>query len=181
MMSPNAEPSGAQRPHSYDLFEDRRLIGRLEWRAHPRRQAGWYLMRPTEPSLRLEVDEAIDELASDSRSAEHDWQLNAELAAILSTPLALDAAERVLHPRQQPVRRRFRRLTTAARYEIYVGEVEPGVLAHAVPELPLNSVSDVSVLEGSLLPEAADQIVRRIALLGGRVVAILRDEPEPSV
>jgi hypothetical protein len=180
-MSLDPEPSGEPRPHRYDLFDDGQPIARLEWRAHPRRQTGWYFTPRTGPPLRLDVDPSIDELAADTRSADHDWQLNAELAAILSTPLALDAAERLVHPSEQPAQRRFRRLSTATRYEIYVADVASTTLAHAIPELPLTSVSDVSVLEGELLPEACDRVVRRIALLGGRVVAILRDTQGPGL
>jgi hypothetical protein len=165
------------RPHRYDLFEEGRPIGRLEWRSHPRGLTGWHLLRPPDPPMRLAVDASIDDLAADQRADEHAWELDAELAAILSTALALDAADRFLHAHRQPVRRRFRRLTGAGRYEIYVADVDPSVLAHATPELALMSVADVALLEGQLLPEAFDAVIRRIALLGGRVVTVLRDEP----
>jgi hypothetical protein len=171
---------GAPRPHRYDLHDQDRAVGRLEWRLHPRREAGWYLVCAPDAPQRLEVDPAIDELAADEHSGEHDWELSAELAAILSTALALDAAERALHPRIGVDRGRFRRLSTARRYEIYVTGLDPTLLAHAVPELPLTAVSDASVLEGELLPDAFATVIRRIELLGGRIVAVFGDEPHAA-
>ena len=97
-MWPEPERRGAPRPHAYDLFEDGRPIGRLEWRNRPRREVGWYVTRPPRPGHRLHVDPSIDGLARDAASSDHDWDLNAELSAILSTALAVDAAERFLHP-----------------------------------------------------------------------------------
>jgi hypothetical protein len=154
------------------------VVGRLEWRAAPRHATGWYLAQPGQEPLRLDVDAAIDELAGERVSADHDWELRAELAAILSTPFALDAADQVLHQRPERVRGRFRRVRAAGRFEIYVENVDPTTLAHAVPELPLESVSDLSVISGDLLPEAFEAVTRRIALLGGRVVAFRREEDE---
>ena len=168
---------GAPRPHGYELYEDGRRVGDLRWRARPRRDVGWYLTVRTRRPQRLSVDPAIDMLAQDTRSSDHDWELNAELSAILSTALALDAAERVLHPRQELARRRFNRLSSG-RYEIHVTGVEPTVLAHAVPELPLSAVSDVRILEGELHEEALRNVLRRIALLGGRVVAMFRTDED---
>jgi hypothetical protein len=177
---PADEPHGAPRPHHYELHDHDQAIGRLEWRRHPRREAGWYLVGPSDAAQRLDVDPAIDELAADEHSDAHDWELSAELAAILSTALALDAAERTLHPRTETRRGRFRRLSTARRYEIYVAGLDPALLARAVPELPLTAVSDASVLEGRLLPDGFATVVRRIELLGGRIVAVFGDDPEAA-
>ena len=102
------------------------------------------------PTRRLQVDPAVDDLARDTASADHDWYLYAELSAILSTTLALDAAEAALHPRPQIERRRFRSRLDAGHYEIHVADIEPVILAHTVPELQLSSVSNVNVLEGDL-------------------------------
>jgi hypothetical protein len=168
---------GHARPHAYELYEDGRRVGELRWRPRPRGSVGWYLTVRTRPPQRLSVDRAIDALAEDERSSDHDWELNAELSAILSTALALDAAERLLHPRQELARRRFNRLSSG-RYEIHVTGVEPAVLAHAVPELPLSAVSDVRILEGELHEEALRAVLRRIALLGGRVVAMFRADED---
>ncbi len=176
-MWPEPEQRGAPYPHEYDLFEDGRPIGRLEWRSRPRKDVGWYVTRPPRPAHRLPVDPSIDGLARDHSSSDHDWELNAELSAILSTALAVDAAERFLHPHAAHARHRFNRLETGP-YEIHVTDIEPYVLAHAVPELPLTAVSDVRILEGELHEDALKGALRRIALLGGRVVAVFRTDPE---
>src|SRR4051794_41667228 len=107
-MSLDPDQPGPPHPHAYDLYEEKRPIGRLEWRTRPRTALGWYLVQPPRAPRRLDVDPGIDELARDERSVQHDWDLHAELAAILSTALALDAAERYLHRR--PEQGRFRRL-----------------------------------------------------------------------
>ena len=169
-----AEPEGhaGPRPHAYDLFEEGRRIGRLEWWLRPRRDVGWYLMLEGAPARKLEVDPAVDDLSRDTTSADHDWFLYAELGAILSTTLALDAAEAVLHPRSQTQRRRFRSRLDAGHYEIHVADIEPLILAHTVPELHLSAVSNVNVLEGNLSAPAPQAALRRVALLGGRIVAV---------
>jgi hypothetical protein len=164
-------------PHAYELFEDGRAVGRLEWRSRPRAVVGWYVTLPPRPPDRINVDPAIDALARDRTSPDHDWDLNAELSAILSTALAVDAAERFLHPEAARARHRFNRLQTGP-YEIHVTDIEPTVLAHAVPELPLTAVSDVRILEGELHEDALTSALRRITLLGGRVVAVFRSEPD---
>ena len=124
-----------------------------------------------EAPRRLAVDPAVDELAADSQSDDHAWELHAELAAILSTALALDAAERTIHERPRRRGRRFRRLRTD-RYEIYVKEITPEVLGRTVPELAVSSASDVVLLEGRLLSDAVPTILRRLTLLGGTVTAV---------
>ena len=125
-------------PHAYELFEDSRAVGRLEWRSRPRADAGWYVTLPPRPPDRLSVDPAIDQLARDIKSSDSDWELSAELSAILSTAMAIDAADRLLHPHAELPRRRFNRLSSGP-YEIHVTDIEPNVLAHAVPELPLTA------------------------------------------
>ena len=174
---PEPERRDVARPHAYELFEDRRSIGRLEWRSRPRSAAGWYVSLPPRPPDRLSVDPAIDQLARDVSSSDSEWELSAELSAILSTAMAVDAADRLLHPRAEFPHRRFNRLSSGP-YEIHVTEIEPTVLAHAVPELPLKAASDVRILTGELHEDALTVALRRIALLGGRVVAVLRGEPD---
>jgi hypothetical protein len=174
---PDPERRDVSRPHAYELFEDGRPVGRLEWRSLPRSAVGWYVTLPPRPADRLSVDPAIDALARDRTSSDHDWELNAELSAILSTAMAVDAADRLLHPRAEFPRRRFNRLSTGP-YEIHVTGIDPTVLAHAVPELPLTAVSDVRILEGELHEDALTSALRRITLLGGRVVAVFRSEPD---
>jgi hypothetical protein len=177
---PDPEPRDLVPPHAYELFEDSRPVGRLEWRSRPRADAGWYVTLPPRPPDRLSVDPAIDQLARDIKSSESDWELSAELSAILSTAMAIDAADRLLHPRAELPRRRFNRLSSGP-YEIHVTDIEPTVLAHAVPELPLNAASDVRILAGELHDDALTMALRRIPLLGGRVVAVLRGEPDSEL
>jgi hypothetical protein len=178
-MSAEHEPHAESAPHSYDLFEDGSRLARLEWRQRPRTALGWYLTEGAAPARRLFVDTAIDELARDTRSAAHDWDLHAELAAILSTALALDAAGRSLHPDRERATRRFRRGLAAGRYEIHVADVDTGILARAVPELHLHAVSNVAVLAGELLDGGLEAAIQRVTLVGGRVVAVFRnDQPE---
>ena len=174
---PDPERRDVAQPHAYEVFDDSRPVGRLEWRSRPRSAVGWYLTLPPRAPDRLGVDPAIDQLAGDRTSSDHDWELSAELSAILSTAMAVDATDRLLHPRAAPPRRRFNRLSTGP-YEIHVTDIEPYVLAHAVPELPLTAVSDVRILEGELHEDALTAALRRIALLGGRVVAVFRSEPD---
>jgi len=177
---PDPQRRDLARPHAYELYEDGRRVGRLEWRANPRTAAGWYVTLPPRPPDRLNVDPAIDALARDVTSSDHDWELSAELSAILSTAMAVDAADRLLHPRAELPRRRFNRLSTGP-YEIHVTDIEPGVLAHAVPQLPLTAVSDVRILEGELHEDSLAAALRRITLLGGRVVAVFRSEPDSGL
>ena len=174
---PDPEPRDLVPPHAYELFEDSRAVGRLEWRSHPRADAGWYVTLPPRPPDRLSVDAAIDQLARDIKSSDSDWELSAELSAILSTAMAIDAADRLLHPHAELPHRRFNRLSSGP-YEIHVTDIEPNVLAHAVPELPLTAAADVRILTGELHEDALTMALRRIALLGGRVVAVLRGEPD---
>ena len=176
-MWPDPESRDLARPHAYELFEDSRAVGRLEWRSHPRTAAGWYVTLPPRPPDRLNVDPAIEQLARDISSSDTDWELSAELSAILSTAMAVDAADRLLHPRAEFPRRRFNRLSSGP-YEIQVTDIEPTVLAHAVPELPLTTAADVRILTGELHDDALTVALRRIALLGGRIVAVLRGEPD---
>ena len=177
-MWPEPEERAGPRAHAYELFEEGRPIGRLEWWLRPRRDVGWYLTLDGMSTQRLQVDPAVDDLARDTTSADHDWYLYAELSAILSTTLALDAAEALLHPQPQTERRRFRSRLNAGHYEIHVADIEPVILAHTVPELQLSAVSNVNVLEGDLSAPALQAALRRIALLGGRIVAVFHSGTE---
>jgi hypothetical protein len=179
-MSAEQQPEAEARPHAYDLFEDGVRVARLEWRNHPRTALGWYLIEGSAPAQRLFVDAAIDELARDARSPAHDWDLHAELAAILSTALALDAAGRALYPSRVRPTRRFRRPISAGRYEIHVTGADPAILARAVPELHLDAVSNVAVLAGQLMSGGLEIALQRITLLGGRVVAVFSDDEGPG-
>ena len=170
-MSPSPDPTAGSEEHRYPLFADGREIGRLVWRARPRQSAGWFLLPDDGTPERLSVDAAIDDLASQGGD-EHAWALHAEVAAILSTALALDTAERTIHRRPERRRQRFRRLERT-HYEIYVKGIGPAVLARAVPEMAVSFVSDVVALEGDLAGDAVPVVLRRLALLGGTVVEVV--------
>jgi hypothetical protein len=166
------EPAAGPEDHRYGLFDGGRALGWLVWRPEPRQSAGWYLVPDGGTPQRLKVDPGIDELAADGRSEEHAWMLHAEVAAILSTALALDAAERALHQRPPRRRGRFGRIDRT-RFEIYVKDVSPRVLGRVVPEMALSFVSDVVALEGDLPGDAIPVILRRLTLLGGTVVEVI--------
>src|SRR4051794_10302044 len=95
-MRPESAGNRSDDVRSYELHRGGRLIGYLEWHAAPRAATGWYLRRGTGPARRLVVDAGVDELARDALSNDHGWQERADLTAVLSTPLALDAADRAL-------------------------------------------------------------------------------------
>jgi hypothetical protein len=176
-MSPDPQPDPFSPAHRYDLFDQGRVVAALEWRSLPRELAGWYLLRAPEPALRLQVDPGVDELARDRHSDDRSWLLHAQVAAILSTAMAVDAAGRELHAAPRRTGGRFRRLASAARHEIYLNGVPPEVVARAVPELAITSVSDVTVLEGRLLGDAVPVVIRRLELLGGTIITVLREDP----
>src|SRR5919202_1732276 len=108
-MSLDPDPEASSTGHRYALYEAGQVVGQLEWRSSPRALTGWYLRRGA-GIVRAHTDPGRDELAAD-RSEERAWQLHAEVAAILSTAIALDAAARALHPQPQRPRGRFRRLS----------------------------------------------------------------------
>ena len=82
-----------------------------------------------------------------------------------------------LHPERELPRGRFRRKPTFGSYEIHIADVDPAILARAVPELHLESVANVVILAGELAGIGLETALRRIALLGGRVVAVFRMHP----
>jgi hypothetical protein len=169
------ESGGASPDHRYELFERGRSLGWLEWRPRPRERLGWYLRRHGGSPVALSVDLAIDDLAAAERRDEHGWELTAEIAALLSTALALDQAERVLHPRPHQPRRPVVGRRDSFRCWIVCAGLDPDVLARAVPELPLSSMGDAVLLDGHLPQEALELVIRRIQLLGGRVLTLPPD------
>src|SRR3954469_25492525 len=104
-VSSRGESGEVERGHRYELFDGGRSVGWLEWQPQPRERLGWYLLGPGGSPVRLGVDLAIDDLAGAGPDRERGWALTAELAALLSTALALDAADRALHPQPTPRRR----------------------------------------------------------------------------
>jgi hypothetical protein len=163
--------------HRYALFDGGEPVGSLEWRSRPRTRTGWYLARDARPSSRLSVDPGVDELAADTGSDAMLWGVEADATAILSASLALDAAERTIHPPRPHLARPARRPARASRCRVYVEGIDSVVLARAVPELAVSRRGDVSVLDGVLDTDGLAKVLRRLRLLGG---AVLPTRPESS-
>jgi hypothetical protein len=153
------------------------VIGYLEWQAGSRAATGWYLRRGARPARRLAVDAGIDGLARDVTSDPDSWQERADSAAALSTPLALDAADRALRGGLPPPP--SRPLEPGA-YELHVADVDAATLAIACPTLIAAAAGDTSVLGGVFDDHAMCAVIRRVNLLGGRVLAIFRRHPHST-
>jgi hypothetical protein len=86
--------------HLYAVRGHGGVLACLEWRqlARQRHRTGWYLTRldAAGAEQRLFVDDALEQLASDTRRAAPLWDDDADSAAALSTPLALARARSVL-------------------------------------------------------------------------------------
>src|SRR4051812_6522013 len=168
-MDSGSEPQALPYVASYVLHRGGRAIARLEWRASPRQPAGWYLRRARQPARRLAVDAALEELADDTRSDHPSWRERARLAATLSTPLALDAADRALRGGLPPAPSRP---LGPGVYELHVTGLDPVTLAVCCPSLSVVAAGDTSVLGGVLNNDAIRTVIRRLNLLGARVLAI---------
>src|SRR3954466_3748261 len=117
---------------------------------------------------RLQLDAGLDALAdSDSDS----WHERAQLAAALSTPLGLDAADRAWRGGLPAAP--ARPLEPGA-YELHITGLDAAVLALACPHLQVTRAGDTSVVAGVLDDHAIGSLVRRVNLLGARVLAIFR-------
>src|SRR4051812_30638473 len=154
-----------------------RVVARLQWRSRPRDAVGWYLQRRGRPARRLDIDAGIDALARDSLSDPGSWDARADAVAWLSTALALDAADRALRgglaaPPSRPLE--------PGRYELHVSGLDPAMLACAFPEAAGVSAGDVSVLAGAFDARSLAALIRRVNLLGGRVLALFRATHAPS-
>src|SRR3954447_17420774 len=169
--------SGQQRSSLFDLQRGGRVVARLQWRSHPRDAVGWYLQRRGRLARRLEIDAGIDALARDSVSDPASWQARADAVAWLSTALALDAADRALRgglsaPPARPLE--------PGRYELHVRGLDAVMLACAFPDAAGVSTGDVSVLAGAFDARSLAAVIRRVNLLGGRVLALFRAAHSPS-
>src|SRR4051794_13156112 len=171
-MDSGSEPQASRHVASYVLHRGGRAIARLEWRASPGQPAGWYLRRARPPVRRLVVDAALEALADDLRSDQQGWRERARLAATLSTPLALDAADRALRGGLPPAPARP---LEPGVYELHVTGLDPATLAICCPDLSVIAAGDTSVLAGVLDNDAMRTVIRRLNLLGARVLAIFHD------
>jgi hypothetical protein len=176
-MGPESARNRSEDVRSYELRRGGRVIGSLQWRARPRDATGWYLRRGAGPALRLAVDVGVDGLADDAISDHDSWQERADSAAALSTPLALDAADRALRGGLPPPP--SRPLEPGA-YELHVIDLDPATLAIVCPTLVAVAAGDTSVLGGVFDDDTMRTVIRRVNLLGGRVLAIFRGHPRPT-
>jgi hypothetical protein len=149
----------ASEPHSYELHVGSRATARLEWRDRPGGAAGWYLDHFAGTSRRLIVDPALDTPAVGG----DDW------APILSTALALDEAARILTGAPA---RPARPVPTGA-YEVHVAGLPAATLPLTFPEATVVAAADTGILIGHFDDAGLTAIVRRIGLLGGRLLALL--------
>src|SRR4051812_49149604 len=168
---------GQQRFSLVELQRGGRVVARLQWRSHPRDAVGWYLQRRGRPARRLDIDAGIDALAHDTLSGPDSWDARADAAAWLSTALALDAADRALRgglsaPPSRPLE--------PGPYELHVTGLDPAMLACAFPEAAGVSAGDVSVLVGAFDDRSLAAVIRRVNLLGGRVLAMFRAARLPA-
>src|SRR4051812_23732164 len=160
-----------------DLQRGGRVVARLQWRSRPRSAVGWYLQRRGRPARRLDIDAGIDALARDTSSDPGSWQARADTVAWLSTALALDAADRALRgglsaPPARPLE--------PGPYELHVTGLDPAMLACAFPEAAGDATGDVSVLVGAFDGRSLAAVIRRVNLLGGRVLAMFRAARLPA-
>ena len=160
-----------------DLQRGGRVVARLQWRMWPREAAGWYLKRRGRPARRLEVDAGIDALARDTRSEPESWEERADAVAFLSLALALDAADRAL---RAGLSASPSRPLESGRYELHVTGLDPAMPACAFPEAVAVSAGDTSVLIGTFDEHAMTAVIRRVNLLGGRVLALFRTTRVPT-
>src|SRR4051794_34141959 len=159
---------------SLDLQRGGRVVARLQWRTQPRTAVGWYLERPRRPARRLDVDSGIDALAQDAVSDPDTWNARADAVALLSTALALDAADRALRgglapPPSRPLE--------SGRYELHVTGLDAATSARAFPDAASVAAGDTNVLAGTFDDRALTAAIRRVNLLGGRVLAMFRAAP----
>jgi hypothetical protein len=161
----------ASQDAGYALDRGGRAVARLEWRGAPGASVGWYLRRRARPARRLPVELELDASVDDPRVDGPSWLELTQAAAALSLPLAIDAADRAL--RRGLPRERSHPLAPGV-YELHVAGVDCALLSLACPSLRVTRAGDTSLAGGQLDDEAIGTIVRRLNLLGGRVLAIFR-------
>jgi len=143
------------------------MVARLCWRTGPSRPAGWYLSQQRGGWQRLAVDAGLD--AGLGRAARRPGgEQAADLAAWLSTALALDAAADLLRgpPARPP--RPLRR----GSYEVHAAGLPFDVVPIAFPEAITTRAGETTVLAGHFDDRGLTVLTRRIAILGGDVLAI---------
>jgi hypothetical protein len=133
-----------QATRRYDLYVCGEQVARLEWRTPPGDPPGWFMLRG---------DERMP-LAGEAGDV----------------PAALDACALALYgPPERPVRE-----LAPGRYELHVGHLDAGLLDVAFPHQSTASAEAVSVLAGTFDDAGLSVVMRRVSILGGRVLAIVR-------
>src|SRR4051812_10372204 len=172
VMGPGSTYDASRQVPGYVLYRGGRAVARLDWRARSRASAGWYLRRGARPARRLQVDVGLDALAGDAHADSQSWHERAQLAAALSTPLALDAADRALRGGLPAAPARA---LEPGSYQLHITGLDAGVLALVCPSLRVTRAGDTSIVDGLLDDHAIGTLVRRVNLLGARVLAIFRE------
>jgi len=165
--------------NTYALHLRGEMVARLRWHTGPGRPAGWYLWQRCGGWRRLTVDAGLDAgLGHAARCPA--WQQAADLAASLSTALALDAAANLL---QGPPATPPRPLPRGS-YEVHAAGLAFDVVPIAFPEAITTRAGDTSMLAGHFDDRGLSVLTRRIAILGGHVLAIFPAEqphaPHPA-
>jgi len=168
----SAELGHASPQHSYALHVRDTKVARLRWRAEAGQLAGWYLSRQRGDWRRLAVAQELDVGAD--LTARPGCQQTADLAACLSTALALDAAANLL---QGPPAVPPRRLRSGC-YEIHAAGLGSEIVAVAFREVVSVCAAHTTVLMGHFDDRALTLLTRRIAILGGHILALFH-APEP--
>lgn len=145
----SAAPQPTPAPHTYALHVSGVPVATLQW------HRGWRLRRANGAWERLAIDAEVD-------------GANDELLADLSLAFALDAAALLL--RGPPVR--TSQPLRTGRYELHASGLSREVTPLAFPEAIAVTAGDVTVLAGTFDDRGLTAVARRVALLGGRVLAL---------
>src|SRR4051794_38136569 len=164
---PRAQGAGAASAGDYALHVRGEAVGRLQWRSGPQGAVGWYLWRRRRGWSGLGGDEGLQTSFAIAASPAR-WPQTAELAALVSTSLALDAAADLLGGPLAPPPRPLR----AEDYELHVSGLKPALVPIVFPEAIVTRRGDIGVLSGHFDDAALARVTRRIAILGGRALAL---------
>jgi len=170
-----AEFDRSSAPPAYRLYVRDAPVALLQWRADPGTAPGWHLSQRAESSHRLAVDPALD-ADVDPAPARPGSREAADLAACLSTALALDAAAIVLRGPPTPPSRPLR----TGHYELHASRLPADIVPIAFPEAIITRAGDVSTLKGYFDDLALTTLSRRITILGGRLLALLPADPRSA-
>jgi hypothetical protein len=162
--------------HTYALYARGEPVAELQWRPRPASSPGWYLRRFGHDWRRLAVAAELDAALADPPGSETPPE-TADLTALVSIALALDAAAVLLSGPPAPPSRTIR----SGRYELHVRGLAAEIVPYAFPETIAAHVGDVAVLAGHFDDTGLVRTTRRVALLGGKLLALFHaDGPADS-